>query len=116
MDHSSKNKELQERYKALDQSNYKSLKMESVMTVLKRFWPNYKIKEAVNRRTGTSRNRKRKNGFKEQFFLNCSRRKYLQYSRQTAGDNKRAKHFKFCLQYSQTVFWTFLKASLCSES
>ena len=40
MDHSSKNNEILERYKSLVQSNYKSLKMETLMTVLKRFWSN----------------------------------------------------------------------------
>ena len=64
MDHSLKNKEILERYKSLVQSNYKSLKMETLMTVLKRFWSNYKLKEAVNRRKSTSQKQNREDVFK----------------------------------------------------
>ena len=64
MDHSSKNKEILERYKSLVQSNYKSLKMETLMTVLKRFWSNYKLTEALNRRKSTSQKQNREDVFK----------------------------------------------------
>ena len=37
-----------------------SLQMESLMTVLKMFWPNYKLKKTVNRRKSASRKQDRK--------------------------------------------------------
>ena len=57
-----KNKEILERYKCLVQSTVaiRSLQMETLMTVLKRFWPNYQLKKTVNRRKSASRKQDRK--------------------------------------------------------
>ena len=56
-----KNKEMLERYKVLVQSNYKEPRNGNFdLNVLKRFWPNYKLKKIVNRRKSASRKQDRK--------------------------------------------------------
>ena len=58
------NKEILERYIGLVQSNYKpNLQMETLMTVLKRFWLNYKLKKTVNRRKSASQKQHQRDFF-----------------------------------------------------
>ena len=55
MDHSSKTKELLERYKGMFQNvTTRSLQVETLMTVLKMFWPIYNLEKTVIQRKGAS--------------------------------------------------------------
>ena len=45
--------------------------METLMTVLKTFWPNYKLKKKVNQRKSASRQQDRKDFFKDHIQAIC---------------------------------------------